>query len=83
MPRSRSDKSSASNVTPASAKRPKHLPNGVHSGIGVYDFESKTYDWLTDFGDWPIWLNGNRRLLFVSQGKLFLYDTQMNVANHE
>ena len=54
----------------------KHLPNGVHSGIGVYDLESKTYDWLTDFGDWPIWLNDNRNLLFVSQGKLFLFDTQ-------
>ena len=54
----------------------KHLPNGVHSGIGVYDLESKTYDWLTDFGDWPIWLSDNRRLLFVSQGKLFVFDTQ-------
>jgi len=54
----------------------KHLPNGVHSGIGIYDLESKTYDWLTDFGDWPIWLNDNRRLLFVSQGTLFLFDTE-------
>lgn len=53
----------------------KHLPNGVHSGIGIYDLETKTYDWLTDFGDWPIWLNDNRHLLFVSQGKLLLYDT--------
>jgi Tol biopolymer transport system component len=54
----------------------KHLPNGVHSGIGIYDLETKTYDWLTDFGDWPIWLNDNRRLLFVSQGNLFLFDMQ-------
>jgi eukaryotic-like serine/threonine-protein kinase len=54
----------------------RHLPNGVHSGIGIYDLEAKTYDWLTDFGDWPIWLNDNRRLLFVSQGNLFLFDTQ-------
>jgi len=54
----------------------KHLSNGVHSGIGVYDLETKTYDWLTDFGDWPIWLNDKRRLLFVSQGKLLLFDTQ-------
>lgn len=53
----------------------KHLPNGVHSGIGLYDLESKTYDWLTDFGDWPVWLNDNQRLLFVSQGNLFLFDT--------
>ena len=54
----------------------KHLPNGVHSGIGIYDLETKTYDWLTDFGDWPIWLNDNRHVLFVSQGNLLLFDTQ-------
>src|SRR6185503_13049683 len=54
----------------------KHLPSGVHSGIGIYDLESKKYDWLTDFGDWPLWLNDNRRLLFVSQGTLFLFNTQ-------
>jgi serine/threonine protein kinase/Tol biopolymer transport system component/Flp pilus assembly protein TadD len=54
----------------------KHLPNGVHSGIGIYDLETKSYDWLTDFGDWPIWLNDNRHLLFVSQGHLLLFDTQ-------
>ena len=54
----------------------KHLPNGVHSGIGIYDLETKTYDWLTDFGDWPIWLSDNRHLLFVSQGSLLLFDTQ-------
>ncbi len=53
----------------------KHLPNGVHSGIGIYDLEAKTYDWLTDFGDWPIWLNDNRHLLFVSQGTIYLFDT--------
>jgi serine/threonine protein kinase/Tol biopolymer transport system component/Tfp pilus assembly protein PilF len=53
----------------------KHLPNGVHSGIGIYDLDTKTYDWLTDFGDWPIWLNDNRHLLFVSQGTIYLFDT--------
>jgi len=53
----------------------RHLPNGVHSGIGIYDLEMRYYDWLTDFGDWPIWLNDNRHLLFVSQGTIYLYDT--------
>ena len=53
----------------------KHLPNGVHSGIGIYDLETRDYDWLTDFGDWPIWLNDNRHLLFVSQGTIYLFDT--------
>ncbi len=53
----------------------KHLPNGLHSGIGVYDSASGNYEWFTDFGDWPVWLNDNRRLLFVSQGKIFLFDS--------
>ena len=53
----------------------KHLPSGIHSGIGIYDLESKKYDWFTDFGDWPLWLNDNRHLLFVSQGKILLLDT--------
>lgn len=53
----------------------RHLPSGIHSGVGVYDLESKKYDWFTDFGDWPVWLNDNRRMLFVSQGKIFLFDT--------
>lgn len=54
----------------------RHLPNGIHSGIGIYDLETKTYDWLTDFGDWPIWLNDDRHLLFVSQGTIYLFDTR-------
>jgi serine/threonine protein kinase/Tol biopolymer transport system component/Tfp pilus assembly protein PilF len=54
----------------------KHLSSGAHTGIGVYDLETKSYEWLTDFGDWPMWLNDNRRLLFVSQGKLLLFDTR-------
>jgi Tol biopolymer transport system component len=54
----------------------KHLPSGLHSGIGIYDLESKKYDWLTDFGDWPLWLHDNRHLLFVSQGKILLLDTK-------
>ena len=54
----------------------RHLPNGVHSGILIYDLESKTYESLTDFGDWPIWLSDNRHLLFVSQGDILLFDLQ-------
>ena len=54
----------------------RHLPNGVHSGILIYDLESKTYDSLTDFGDWPIWLNDNRHLLFVNPGDILLFHMQ-------
>src|SRR5207248_3523763 len=60
----------------------KHLAHGVHSGIGIYDFSSKTYDWVTDFGDWPLWLNDNRHVLFVSQGHIRLLDTATR-AHHQ
>ena len=54
----------------------RHLPSGVHSGIGVYDLESRNYTWFTDFGDWPLWFKDNRHLLFVSQGQILLFDTR-------
>jgi eukaryotic-like serine/threonine-protein kinase len=60
----------------------KHLPNGLHSGIGIYDLETKNYDWLTDFGDWPIWLNDDRQLLFVSQGTIYVFDTESRKYRH-
>ena len=41
----------------------------------MYDPESRKYDWFTDFGDWPVWLKDSGRMLFVSQGKIFLLDT--------
>jgi len=54
----------------------RHLASAAHAGIGVYDLESKKYDWLTDFGDWPLWLNDNWHLLFVNHGKILLFDTK-------
>ncbi|HEY3138889.1 MAG TPA: protein kinase [Blastocatellia bacterium] len=53
----------------------RHLLRGIHSGIGIYDLGSKRYDWLTDFGDFPLWLKDGRRILFVNQGKVLLFDT--------
>ena len=52
----------------------RHLPNGSHSGIGIHDLSTGQYEWFTDFGDWPVWLNDDRSLLFVSQGKILLLD---------
>ena len=40
-------------------------------GVVVYDFETGTYDVLTEFGQWPVWLPDNRHLLFVTQGTEF------------
>jgi Tol biopolymer transport system component len=46
-------------------------PGGLGKGIAIYSLESRTYDKLTDFGEWPVWLPDSRRVLFVSDGKAF------------
>jgi serine/threonine-protein kinase len=40
-------------------------------GIVVYAFQTRTYERLTDFGQWPVWLPDGRHILFVSGGKKF------------
>ncbi len=40
-------------------------------GIVVFDFETGTYETLTDFGEWPVWLPDNQRVMFVADGKTF------------
>ena len=38
-------------------------------GIVVYDFRSRTYERVSEFGEWPSWLPDSRRVLFVADGK--------------
>ncbi len=40
-------------------------------GIVTYSFATRTYERLTEFGEWPVWLADSRRLLFVSKGREF------------
>lgn len=40
-------------------------------GIATYDLETKTYEWLVDFGEWPVWMPDSRRILFVAEKKKF------------
>jgi WD40 repeat protein len=40
-------------------------------GIAVYSMRSRTYERLSDFGEWPVWLPDSRRILFVAGGKAF------------
>lgn len=43
----------------------------VGRGIVVYSLATRRYEQLTDFGEWPVWLPDNRRILFVARGKAF------------
>ena len=40
-------------------------------GINVYSVEQRTYQRVTDVGEWPVWLPDSRRILFVSRGREF------------
>ncbi len=44
---------------------------GSAKGIVIYTFASRSYERLTDFGEWPVWLPDSRRVLFVTGGKEF------------
>jgi Tol biopolymer transport system component len=41
------------------------------TGVVVYSLPTQTYERLTDFGEWPVWLPDSRRLLFVYEGQRF------------
>jgi Tol biopolymer transport system component len=44
---------------------------GEHPGIATYSLASRTYERLTDFGEWPVWLPDSRRVLFVAHASAF------------
>jgi len=52
----------------------KHLADLSHAGIGVHELGSQEIEWVTDFGEWPVFLKDGRRILFSFQGKLFVVD---------
>lgn len=41
------------------------------TGIMTYTFKTKTYEKVTDIGEWPVWLPDGRRILFVADGNAF------------
>jgi serine/threonine-protein kinase len=40
-------------------------------GVLVHDLATGTYERITDFGQWPVWLADDRSLLFVTGGRAF------------
>jgi Tol biopolymer transport system component/serine/threonine protein kinase len=53
----------------------KHLTDLSHAGIAVHEIGSNTIRWLTDAGEWPVWMRDSRRLLFSHRGSLVLIDS--------
>jgi len=46
-------------------------------GIVTYSLRTKTFEQLTNFGEWPVWLPDSRQILFVNSGKdFFVVDSQ-------
>jgi TolB protein len=43
-------------------------------GVVTYSFVNSRYERLTEWGTNPVWMNDNRRLLFINMGKLFVID---------
>jgi Tol biopolymer transport system component len=41
------------------------------TGVMIYSLDTESYQRLTEFGEWPVWLPDSRRLMFVSGGKDF------------
>jgi serine/threonine protein kinase len=46
-----------------------------HYGVVIYSLEEGTYEKVTDFGAAPSWLSDGRRLVFATEGKLYLVDS--------
>jgi Tol biopolymer transport system component len=56
--------------SPDGARLAGQLDAGL-TGIATYDLRARTFERLTDFGQWPVWLPDSRRLLFVANGNAF------------
>ncbi len=70
---------SAWSWSPDGTRLAGYLGATYQGGIATYDFQSRTYQVLTDFGLFPLWLNDNDHLLFSWQSKLFLVDQTKRV----
>jgi eukaryotic-like serine/threonine-protein kinase len=46
-------------------------PTSPSLGIVMYTFKTRTYQRLTDFGEWPVWLPDSRHVLFGDGGGHF------------
>lgn len=53
----------------------------VTPGITIFSIEKRSFQRLTEFGEWPVWLPDSTRILFVSRGREFhVLDTRTRTA---
>ncbi len=57
-------------------------PASETPGIVIYNFDTGSFERITDYGSNPVWLNDNRRLLFNYQHKLYLVNSETK-KSHE
>jgi Tol biopolymer transport system component/serine/threonine protein kinase len=50
--------------------------NAGKNSIHIYDLDSGTYEQLTTFGNNPVWLNDDKRLLFRFDGEIYFVDSE-------
>ncbi|HXD33573.1 MAG TPA: protein kinase [Pyrinomonadaceae bacterium] len=47
---------------------------GVDTGLGIFSFETKSYEKLTDWDAQPAWLPDSRHVVFAREGKTYIAD---------
>jgi Tol biopolymer transport system component len=52
-----------------------YKPELPSSGVVVYSFATSRYERLTERGTHPVWLNDNRRLIYINLGKMYMLDS--------
>jgi Tol biopolymer transport system component len=52
-----------------------YLGSEIGNYVAVYSFAERRFTRVTDYGDYPVWLNDSRRLLFTKANQLHVVDT--------
>ncbi len=67
----------------ADGRRLAGMISALDRGIITYTFATRKYERISDFGQWPVWLPDNRRVLFVSGGNGFYVADRVTREAHE
>jgi len=62
--------------SPDGKKLAAELTHNNVNGLGYFSFETNRYEKLADIDTQPMWLPDSRHMVFISEGKAFIFDTQ-------